>query len=413
MKFYGNLGPTVAEQVDACNTILRDPKRLAALKSTGLMGSAKEEAFDRLAFLAAKFLKVPLTIVSLVSDEKQFFKAGFGLPPPFDTLREIPIEDSICRYTLQNKEIIAADAKQHELLKYHPTTEPWGIGSFLAIPMRTADGHVLGAFCAVDDKVKYWSDDDILLLRELTASVMTEIHLRIKISELEEEKVLRESFVTALSHDLRNPLNVAKMGAEILGESDSTDEERATISKVISESVTRADQMIQDLLTASRLKAGEKIPLNREFGDMVDIIHTTVESLTRVHKKDFVFERSGPIEGMWDSDRIRRIVENLSGNAVKYGSKGSAVTIALARVEAKVHLSVHNAGTPIPEQELLNLFNLFERSETAQKGDQKGWGIGLSVVKALVEDLGGNIEVQSLDRVGTTFTVELPVELTT
>ncbi|MBC7531963.1 MAG: GAF domain-containing sensor histidine kinase [Oligoflexus sp.] len=410
MKFNGPLESSVALRVEACNIILHDEKRLQTLQKTGLMDTANEEAFDRLAFLAAKFLKVPLTIISLVSDKKQFFKAGFGLPSPYDSIREIPIEDSICRYTLQNKEIIAADARKDELLKFHPTVEPWGIGSFISVPMRTHDGHVLGAFCAVDDKVKQWSDDDILLLRELTASVMTQIHLRLKINDLEEEKILREKFVTALSHDLRNPLSVAKMGAEILGDSDTSDEERASISKVICENVDRADKMIQDLLTASRVKAGENIPLNREFGDMVQNISSTVESLKNVHKKDFQFETSDQIDGMWDADRIRRIVENLAGNAVKYGSKEGAVTITLKAVGSMVCLSVHNLGNPIPEIEMLNLFNLFERSPSAQQGDQKGWGVGLSVVHALVEDLGGGIEVVSNEREGTTFTVMLPFQ---
>lgn len=79
MKFKKDLSPEAKSRVDAADKLLKDPARLESLRRTGLMGSEREDAFDRLASLAALILQVPLTIVSLVSDDQQFFKAGFGL----------------------------------------------------------------------------------------------------------------------------------------------------------------------------------------------------------------------------------------------------------------------------------------------------------------------------------------------
>ncbi|MBC7658557.1 MAG: GAF domain-containing protein [Chitinophagaceae bacterium] len=175
MQFKGPFEPDTEKRIEASNRVLLDPSRLEALHRTGLMDTGNERAFDRLAHLAAKFLNVPLTIISLVGDKKQFFKAAYGLPSPFDHTREVPIEDSICRYTLYNKPIIASDVTTDPLLMYHPTVKPSGIGAFIAIPMATAEGEILGAFCAVDNKARPWSEQDIYLLTELTESVMTEI----------------------------------------------------------------------------------------------------------------------------------------------------------------------------------------------------------------------------------------------
>ncbi|RZA22826.1 MAG: GAF domain-containing sensor histidine kinase [Proteobacteria bacterium] len=408
MNFNGPLDTSALRRVEICNSKLTDQLRLQAIERSGLMNSPKEEVFDRLAFLAAKFLNVPLTIVSIVGDEKQFFKAAHGLPSPFDVSREIPIEDSICRYTLQNEPIIADDATKHELLKHHPTIGPWGIGAFIAIPMMTPDGHVLGAFCAVDTKARPWKDDDILMLKELTASVMREIHLREKISQLEDESILRDKFVAAISHDLRNPLNVAKMGAQLLSDMDGDEQERADISRVICENVDRADKMIQDLLTASRLKAGDKMPLEVSFGNLSSLLHSTVESLQKGHRRTFDIQADKTIDGHWDFDRVRRVVENFSGNAVKYGDESKPIRISVEDHPESARISVHNFGPMIPSGEIENLFNLFKRAQSARDSQHLGWGVGLTVARSLAEEMGGRIEVESTEEKGTIFSLHLP-----
>ncbi|RYZ53227.1 MAG: HAMP domain-containing histidine kinase, partial [Proteobacteria bacterium] len=322
--------------------------------------------------------------------------------------RHVPITDSICRYTLNRESIIAEDASQDPLLKSHPTIGPWGIGAFMAIPMQLENGHVLGAFCAVDVKPRPWHEQDILLLKELTASVMTEIHLRMQILELKTEKDLREKTMIALSHDLRNPLSIAKMGAEVLGYGETSPEDKENLLSMISKNIDRADRMIQDLLTSSRFKAGESIPLDMTSGDIVEIVGSTVESLKKVHKKEFHLDITGEILGEWDGDRIRRIIENLAGNAVKYGDVNQRIVVSLAVHPKGIEISVNNRGPVIPQGELDNLFALFHRSESALVGSQKGWGIGLTVVRGLTQEMGGTVRVESNQESGTTFCVSIP-----
>ncbi|RYZ63642.1 MAG: GAF domain-containing protein, partial [Proteobacteria bacterium] len=224
------------------------------------MGSEREEAFDRLASLAAFILKVPLTIVSLISDKQQFFKAGYGLPSPYDQVRSLPIDESICRYTLADDPIIAGDAKLDPLVANQPIAKTLEIAAYIAIPMKDHRGYVLGAFCAIDTKPRAWSSDDVNIMRELTKSVMTEIHLREQLRELETEKISRETVVAALTHDLRTPVSAAKMASAALQEPDIDVEEQKQMIEIISRNMDRADRMIHDILDASRLKAGEGVP---------------------------------------------------------------------------------------------------------------------------------------------------------
>ena len=408
MQFTGDIDKFTSAKIVICDRHLNDPVRLNALKLTGLMDASPDIAFERLAELAAKVLNVPLTIVSLVGDKKQMFIAGFGLPAEYDVSREVPITSSICRYTLAGEPIIATDTSKHPLLKFHPTTEAWGIGAFVALPMITTDGLVLGAFCAVNPTPRAWTDHDIYVLRELTQSVMTEIKLRERVQELEVEKELRDRFVATLSHDLRTPIGVAKMAAEALEDPALPDQSKTKVLTMISQNMSRADEMIRDLLDASLMKAGQVASVDLKLCDLSDVVLSTVENLRSLHGDRFEFWSDGKVDGPWDAGAVRRIVENLVTNAAKYGAETKPINIRLQRLRDDVEISVHNFGNPISALDQKRLFDYRHRVETTK--NRSGWGIGLTLVRGLVEAHQGKISVESTVEAGTTFRVRLPIQ---
>jgi signal transduction histidine kinase len=121
-----------------------------------------------------------------------------------------------------------------------------------------------------------------------------------------------------------------------------------------------------------------------------------------------VLRAPSTIEGFWSSSAIRRILENLCGNSVKYGAPHRPVTVSLEEEGGKVKLQVHNEGMPIPTTELPHLFEPFRRSSAARASGKRGWGLGLTLVKGLVEAQGGSVSVSSSEAQGTLFTVVLP-----
>jgi signal transduction histidine kinase len=396
VEFRGALDARTADRVDRCDEALRDPARLAALAETGLLPSPPEAAFDRLARLAAVLLDVPLTIVSLVGADKQFFKAGHGLPAPYDTVREIPIDESICRYTLRGEAIVAPNASGHPLLKHHPTTTPWGIVAFVALPMITSEGQVLGAFCAVDDHVREWTERDLLVLRELTASVMTEIELRVQVRRLQAERELREQVVAMLTHDLRTPLGVVRMLSGLVADGDEA--ERRELAGLIGATAARADDLVRQLLDRSR---AAHVPAEV---DLAQVVRSVVGDLEPLYPGRLVVDAPEPVVGAWDAHGVRRLVENLVGNAAKYGSAGTPIRVGLAALDDRVELRVNNLGDPIPADRHARLF------EPYQRGDARtvGWGLGLVVVREVAAAHGGTVWVESAAGVGTTFVVRLP-----
>jgi PAS domain S-box-containing protein len=235
------------------------------------------------------------------------------------------------------------------------------------------------------------------------------------VRELEQERDLRDRFVAALTHDLRNPMTAAKMSAQLISESLEDRNLIESLSLRIAASMNRADRMIHDLLDANRLKAGEKISLSIERCRADKLMAHLAEDLVSLYGPRFEFRNElGALMGYWDPAGIQRIVENLAGNAIKYGDLKSPVTVALRAEGECIELSVHNLGEAIAPENQSLLFEPFRRLATARSkgGAQIGWGIGLSIVKGLAEAHGGSVRLES-NATGTTFTVRLPIDART
>ena len=129
---------------DLCQAI-RNPARLAALRRTALLDTPPEEAFDRLTRLAARILNAPLALISLVDEDRQFFKSSQGLAEPWASRRETPLSHSFCQHVVgRGESLVIEDARQHPLVRDNPAIAELGVVGYLGIPLRTSDGCVLG-----------------------------------------------------------------------------------------------------------------------------------------------------------------------------------------------------------------------------------------------------------------------------
>lgn len=412
MKFLGDLDEASLARTQRCNRRLGDPNRLQAIRETGLMDTPPEEAFDRLARLAAQLLNVPLTIMSLVDADRQFFKADYGLASPFKETRTLPIDASLCRYTLEGEPIISSNAPADPFLKFHPSTGPWGIVALIVLPLINPDGQVLGTFCCIQPKVREWTEQDLTVMRELTASIMTEVNLRNQIKKLKTEQNLRDTFVAALTHDLRTPLTAAKMSVQLLGRRHADLPTVQTSVARVSGSLDRAERMIQNLLDASRIQAGKRVALELGECDFHAVTAQTLDELAALYPERFVLKAEGVFKMKGDPLGLRRIVENLASNAAKYGAPGTPIEVLLDRTERQVSLQVRNQGAPIAADELQTIFEPFHRTRSATESAEKGWGLGLPLVRGLAEAHGGKATVTSSAEQGTCFTITLPLDTT-
>lgn len=156
-----------------------DAERLRALVQTGLLDSAPEEPFDRLTGLAQRCLSVPIALVSLIDDDRQFFKSQQGLPEPWGSLRETPLSHSFCRQVVTSQQPLrVCDARTDARVRGNLAVPDLGVLAYLGVPLCTPDGYVIGALCVIDTVARSWTASDYDTLGTLAQAVMDEIAVR-------------------------------------------------------------------------------------------------------------------------------------------------------------------------------------------------------------------------------------------
>jgi signal transduction histidine kinase len=217
---------------------------------------------------------------------------------------------------------------------------------------------------------------------------------------------LRERFAAALTHDLRGPLATTAMGLELILASSDPHVARTAATRALA-NVRRMAGMIDELLHTMAFHGGEAVQLTLSDCDLADIVREAEAEATAMHGPRFRVH-GVPVTGYWDRAALLRVIENLLGNAVKYGAPGTPITIKTEPVHQRVVISVHNEGTPIPPAEQECIFQMYQRAAAAKHDTQPGWGIGLPYVRAIAESHGGSIGLDSSAERGTTFSVDIP-----
>lgn len=158
---------------------IRDASRLRALWRTGLLDTPPEVTFDRVTKLICRVLGVPVALVSLVDQDRQFFKSATGLPEPWAARRETPLSHSFCQYVVASRTPLAVeDAQSHPLVRDSHAIQDLGAVAYLGMPLALPDGHIIGALCAIDTVPRSWTAAETETLSDLAAVIMDEIALR-------------------------------------------------------------------------------------------------------------------------------------------------------------------------------------------------------------------------------------------
>ncbi len=217
---------------------------------------------------------------------------------------------------------------------------------------------------------------------------------------------IQELLMVTITHDLRGPINVVKMGTQLTLRRLERGDTHANVAMRMMGAIDRLDSMIQNLLDASRLRTGQKLKLKFEDCDLEKLVRDLVEDLNFACGERFVVVSEPEVKSCCSPKEIRRVIENLAINAVKYGSSDTPITVTLQQTETQISLAVHNEGAAIDLEAQSTLFQQFRRTTCAE--DQTGWGLGLFLAKSIIEAHQGTIEVESKEGKGTNFIVTLP-----
>lgn len=336
-------------------------------------------------------------------------RIGFGL----QVGGRVEISTTFCKDVRAAKTSMIIDhANEDPDYRGHPTPGLYGLQSYVAVPIVRSTGEVFGTICAFDRAPKSLKGTQILPTMEMFAQLVVaqiELEERLEASRtalIDSEAVgqLREQFIAILGHDLRNPVAALSSGLNLLDRC-ALDARPAGIVGHMRRSCSRIIGLIDDTLDFARGRLGGGFPLRlRRMTDLAAELHQIVSELRAAHPGADIeasFELQTPVD--CDPNRVCQLLSNLLANALTHGAADTPVLVAARSDVASFHLSVSNAGTPIPPEKIPLLFRPFTRGGATEGG----LGLGLFIASEIARSHGGTLRVTSMPDV-TTFTFEMP-----
>ncbi|MEN9334715.1 MAG: hypothetical protein RLY35_1895 [Bacteroidota bacterium] len=383
-----------------------EKKRLEVLKSYHILDSLPEQAYDDLTLIASQICGVPISLISLIDEERQWFKSKHGLNAP-STERE----HAFCAHAINYADDIftVPDSRVDERFRDNPlvTGDPHVV-FYTGVPIVTEDGLALGTLCVIDNQPRELSSDQMKALKALSNQVMQLLELRRNKLILEEKNLFLNQFAAVAAHDIKAPLHNLNMLADLLlsDHAPAFNAEHVQFLKMISTSALQLQLLVNSILSYSK-----NIDQIKNDYSLFDPKLCWKEVLSMVecppnaelHFQSDINEIHGHFT-LWC-----QIITNLLQNGIKYNHQEKIVIqCSIQESDEAYTLNVQDNGDGIPEESLTSIFEPFKTLVSKDRFGKKGHGLGLAMVKKWIDHLGGEIHVTSQVHQGTTFQISLP-----
>jgi signal transduction histidine kinase len=383
-----------------------EEERILALRKYGILDTPPDNTCDKLTKLAAKLMKVPVAIISLVDKDRVWFKSSYGL----DT-QQMERENGLC-----DTVVFEGDFYQVEDAKQDPRTighklvvGDFGLRFYAAYPLKTKEGFNLGAFCIIDKKPRTLNEEEQEVLRDLRDIAMEQIELKL-ISKL---SIARHNHIlNTTAHDLKNPLTTIPVRADLIKIKKHDPDTVDTMCDQIKIASLNMVRIIDELLQSGSMEAGEVKLLLVKLNISYLVSNVVAMNLPLADRKGqaihFTPQLDVYIKG--DEGRLNEVVDNLINNAIKYAPLNTNIYVKVSVVKDYVYIIIEDEGPGLTIEDKKMLFQRFTRLSAQPTANESSTGLGLSIVKVLVEAHGGKIFAESDGKnKGSRFTIQLPV----
>ena len=385
-----------------------EKERLQLLKSYSILDTLPETDFDNLTAIAAQICNSPISLITLIDSNRQWFKSHHGLD-----VTETPKDYAFCAHALHYTEntFIVEDAREDERFYNNPmVTGSPNVVFYAGVPLINSAGLPLGTLCVIDHKPNSLNESQLNALKSLADQVMNlfelrrnKMYLEQAILELKENNTELERFAYIAAHDLKSPLNNISSLSQLLKEdySANIDQEGQNLIEYIQNSSDQLRRLIDGLLDYSK---STKLIHDKKTDIILENLREELIILFSFESKCVIILDSDLKKIYTNKTAIEQILINLVTNAIKYNNKPlTEINLKISENETQYNFFFKDNGPGIAKENHAKIFQLFETLSNKDKYGHNGNGIGLATVKKLVEHLGGKIYVESQIGHGATF----------
>ena len=404
------------------DNLKEEQRRLANLQSYNILDTEAEPEFDEIAELASNITGLPITLITLVDKQRQWFKSKVGLDAD-ETAREI----SFCQYTIKQDSFYeVTDATKDEKFRDNPlVTDDPNIRYYLGYPIESAEGYNLGSLCVIDHKPNDLNQEQKRALEILGHQVSNLLRLRKQKQQLKVERDranenarAKMAFLSTMSHEIRTPLNSIINFSHLLA-----NERLSANAKQFVKNLRFASEnllsLLNDILDFNKLEAN-KIELNSVTFNLRELLENIRQSFSFKAKENqneitLDWDPELPEVFQGDNHRLAQILNNLVSNATKFTENGE-ITLRARLLEktnkkARLRLSVVDNGIGIPKNKQKSIFQKFTQASKDTSSKYGGTGLGLNISQRLAKLFKSELKLESEEGKGSEFyfELELPV----
>lgn len=384
--------------------------RLKALKEYSILDTLPEKEYDEITHLAAQITGMPISLISLIDEKRQWFKSHYGVEET-----ESPREVAFCAHAIndQNHIMIVPDSRKDERFHDNPmVTGDAKVIFYAGVPLVTSDGFSLGTLCVIDNKPNELSENQLKALSTLANQLMQLFELRKKTSDLNtrlfeleaQNKGLKE-FAHIAAHDIKSPLGNITALTNMLKDDygEKMDSSGVELIDLIHSSSEKLTGLIDGILQYSKnthllSQSKEEINFHKTMNEVIKLVGASKQTELNIDAQEHLTVFTSKIA-------LEQVLINLIANSIKYNDKEKVIIFVHAEEDDEfLKVNIADNGPGIKEEDKEKIFKIFETTSNTDKAGSKGTGIGLATVKSLVEGLGGKINVDSKPGQGAEFT---------